>query len=240
MAESNFSGNRKRLRDTLQKGGDALFTGITKTYVKINDSSEDQPGDEKKLPTTVKKELSWFRPYFAEAMREAMIREATNQSAKADLTIFGRTFKNVPATSLLNMESKLQSLLDDVIDKIPTRSNTIDWVESDAEEGSFRTAEPKWSWRTEKRPYNHVKAPESAKHPAQVDVLYNDEKVGKWEMHTFTGAIHVETKAKLYDRCRQALAAVKAAREEANLVEIADVEGDAGEFIYDQIFDGVI
>lgn len=240
LAESQFSGNRKRLKDTFTKGADQFFTGIVRTYTPIADGGEEQPEERKELPSTVKKELNWFKQYFLNAISEAMVRETTNTVAKADLVLFGRTFKDVPATALLNLESKVQSLMDDIIQKIPTRSSARNWAEHNPTDGSFVTADVDWKWRTEKRPYNHVKSPESAKHPAQVEVLYRDENIGKWQVQTFSGAIDVALKSVLIDRAQQALAAIKAAREEANLVTVVDAETEIGEHLYESIFEGVI
>ncbi len=88
--------------------------------------------------------------------------------------------------------------------------------------------EPVRTIRTKKVPRNHVKAEATEKHPAQVEVYYEDIPVGYWTTVKFSGALPAKRVNELLDRVEKLQHAVKFAREEANGVEITDQRvGDA-------------
>lgn len=68
--------------------------------------------------------------------------------------------------------------------------------------------------RTKKVPRNHVKAEATDKHPAQVDVYYEDVPVGYWTTVKFSGALPARRVNELLDRVEKLQQAVKFAREE--------------------------
>jgi hypothetical protein len=76
--------------------------------------------------------------------------------------------------------------------------------------------------RTKKVPRNHVKAEATDKHPAQVEVYYEDIAVGYWTTVKFSGALPAKRVNELLDRVEKLQRAVKFAREEANGSEVTD------------------
>ena len=77
-------------------------------------------------------------------------------------------------------------------------------------------------------PRNHVKAEATEKHPAQVEVYYEDVAVGYWTTVKFSGALPAQRVNELLERVEKLQHAVKFAREEANGTEVTDQRvGDA-------------
>ena len=100
-----------------------------------------------------------------------------------------------------------------------------------------------WDWwktdpvrtiRTKKVPRNHVKAEATEKHPAQVEVYYEDIPVGYWTTVKFSGALPARRVNELVDRVEKLQHAVKFAREEANNMEITDQR--VGGVVFDYLF----
>jgi len=76
--------------------------------------------------------------------------------------------------------------------------------------------------KTKKVPRNHVKAEATEKHPAQVDVYYEDVTVGHWRTVKFSGALPARRINELLARVEKLQEAVKFAREEANNMEVEE------------------
>jgi hypothetical protein len=94
------------------------------------------------------------------------------------------------------------------------------WV-FDAAADCYAT-EPVQTVRTKKIPRNHVKAAATDRHPAQVEVYYEDVTVGYWRTLKFSGAMPAQKVNELLERVQKLQQAVKFAREEANNLEVKD------------------
>ena len=57
----------------------------------------------------------------------------------------------------------------------------------DVSTDSWKT-EPVQTYRTKRVPRNHVKAEATEKHPAQVEVYYEDVTIGYWTTVKFSGS----------------------------------------------------
>ncbi len=149
-----------------------------------------------------------------------------NCTARADVVVDGRTIlADVPVSYLLFLEKQLTDL-HAFVKKLPvldaaeswSLDPSTDWWKTDA----VRTI------RTKKVPRNHVKAEATDKHPAQVDVYYEDIAVGYWTTVKFSGALPARRVNELLERVEKLQQAVKFAREEANGAEVTDQRvGDA-------------
>lgn len=116
--------------------------------------------------------------------------------------------------------------------KLPLLDAAEDWrFEESADH--WRT-EPVRTIRTKKVPRNHVKAEATEKHPAQVEVYYEDIAVGYWTTVRFSGALPARRVNELVDRVEKLQHAVKFAREEANGLEITDQH--TGEVVFNYLF----
>ena len=67
-----------------------------------------------------------------------------------------------------------------------------------------------------------MKAEATEKHPAQVEVYYEDVVVGHWRTVKFSGALPASRVKELLERVDKLQQAVKFAREEANDSEVTD------------------
>ena len=76
--------------------------------------------------------------------------------------------------------------------------------------------------RTKKVPRNHVKAEATEKHPAQVEMYFEDVLVGYWTTVKFSGALPQARISELKQRVVKLSEAVKLARESANSTVVTD------------------
>jgi hypothetical protein len=152
--------------------------------------------------------------------------DAGNQAARADVVVDGAVVLTaVPVTTLLTLEKKLVDYVT-LVGKLPVLDPSETWTYSDNSE-SFQTT-PSAKTRSKKVPRNHVKAAATDKHPAQVEVYYEDVVVGDWTTIQFSGAIPEARRRELVEKATKLQAAVKVAREQANMTDTPDVKiGDA-------------
>ncbi len=101
--------------------------------------------------------------------------------------------------------------------KLPVLESSENWT-LDGADGIWKTA-PVETIRTKKVPRNHVKAEATDKHPAQVEVYMEDVPVGRWRTVKMSGALPANRVAELTERVEKLQAAVKMARETANMEE---------------------
>ena len=101
---------------------------------------------------------------------------------------------------------------------MPVLDTAEDW-EYKAEADSF-VSKASRSNRTKKVPKNHIKYEATKEHPAQVEMYMEDVWVGTWTTTKFSGAIPAATRNAMHERVGKLLDAVKAAREEANGLEV--------------------
>lgn len=102
--------------------------------------------------------------------------------------------------------------------KLPVLDASESWT-FDPGADAYAT-EPVQTLRTRKVPRNHVKAEATDKHPAQVEVYYEDVTVGYWRTVKFSGALPAQRIHELQTRVQKLQQAVKFAREEANAHEV--------------------
>jgi hypothetical protein len=146
--------------------------------------------------------------------------ERKRGEAKADVTVDGQTLlRDVPVMYLLFLEKQLTDL-HTFVKKLPVLDNAETWT-FDESADTWRT-EPVRTIRTKKVPRNHVKAEATDKHPAQVEVYYEDIAVGYWTTVKFSGALPARRVNELLERVEKLQRAVKFAREEANGAEVTD------------------
>ena len=147
-------------------------------------------------------------------------KDSADSTAKADVVFNGVTLlSQVPATYLLFLEKQLADL-HTFIKKLPVLDASELWT-FDSSADSWAT-EPIQTTKTKKIPRNHVKAEATEKHPAQVEVYYEDVLVGNWRTIKFSGALPARRINELLNRVELLQEAVKFAREEANSLEVSE------------------
>jgi hypothetical protein len=211
---------------SLQKA--PLLSGISRTYRPKDEEGEQLPGESTKVQLRAEEALKTLAGAMAKLFDITATKDWTNCTAKADVVIDGTVLlSGVPATYLLFLEKQLIDI-HDFIKKLPTLDAAESWT-FDQSADCWAT-EPVQTVKTKKIPRNHVKAEATEKHPAQVEVYYEDVLVGTWRTVKFSGAIPATRVHDLLQRVEKLQQAVKFAREEANA--IIALEQKVGEQIF--------
>jgi hypothetical protein len=161
-------------------------------------------------------------------------KDYANCEAKADIEVNGKVLaKDVPATYLIFLEKQLTDL-HTFISKLPTLDVADTWTQDPAQD--VWASEAVETTRTKKVPRNHVKAEATEKHPAQVEVFYEDILVGYWRTVKYSGALPTKTVNEMLERIEALQEAVKFAREQANGMEAKDIK--VGEALLNYVLGG--
>ncbi len=213
---------------TLQKP--ALLAGLSRTYRPKDDDGEKLPGEATRVQVTADGIIAEVSQALGRMFDVAAAKDWTNCRAKADVVVDGAVLiEGVPVTYLLYLEKQLVNL-QTFIRKLPVLDPAEEWVR-DQTSDAWRTHGFDTT-RTKKVPRNHVKAPATDKHPAQVDVYSEDVVVGYWSTVKFSGAMPAARINVLLARVQKLLDAVKMARENANTIEVEDREVGEALFAY--------
>ncbi|GAB4342424.1 MAG: hypothetical protein OHK0038_22310 [Flammeovirgaceae bacterium] len=211
---------------------DPYFDGMIKKYLALDENSEQIPDENKEIVMTVKEKVQEMMETVITAIDTNISKEETNASnvAKADLIVGEENLGTFSATSLLSMESHLTKLKE-LYECLPVLDPTRKWS-FDAQKGVFRTDE-EVKFRSIKQPKVIVKYEATKEHPAQTELLYLDQQIGKYETTYFSGKITPTQKSEILKRIDKLLEAVKIARSKANNVEVNNVK--VGKKIFDFI-----
>lgn len=199
------------------------FQSQIRRYQPLEDGGESFSDENQEMVTTVPKKLEWTQKVVGKYIDAVAQKEVSNIHASAYLEIDGKLLIDspLPATLLLALEGRLKQVRE-VYNAIPTLDPGDQWKWDD----KTRTyeAEPTKSFRTKKVMKNHVKAPATDKHPAQVEVYTEDVQVGSWTTRKWSGALTPSEKADLLERVDDLIQAVKRARQRANDCEVNNID----------------
>lgn len=220
-----------KVHHQLQKS--PLLSGIARTYRPKDEDGDLLPPESTRLQVNAEEALQAAVDAFARLFAVTLEKDGTNLQALADIVVDGVVLlNNVPVPYLLFLEKQLVDIRTIII-KLPTLDPTETW-NFDENAGAW-TSVPTETTRTKKIPRNHVKAPATDKHPAQVETYYEDVIVGYWKTVKFSGAVPMKRVHELLEKVNKVQQAVKFAREQANSVEV-HVNGKASRKILDYIF----
>jgi hypothetical protein len=210
----------------------ALLSGISRTYQPKDEEGEQLPAESTRVQLKAEEVLRQTAANLTRLFDVTATKDWANCEARADIVVEGRTLvAGVPVSYLLFLEKQLTDLMT-FVKKLPVLDAAESWSH-DASTDWWRT-EPVRSIRTKKVPRNHVKAEATEKHPAQVEVYYEDVAVGYWTTTKFSGAVPAQRVNELVDRVEKLANAVKFAREEANAYEVTDRK--VGEAVFGYLF----
>jgi hypothetical protein len=214
----------------LQKS--ALLSGIARTYQPKDEEGEQLPPESTRVQVKADEVIRHTVGILTRLFDVTATKDWTNCEAKADVVVDGEALlRDVPVSYLLFLEKQLVDL-HTFVKKLPVLDAADSWT-YDASADCYAT-DPVQTVRTKKIPRNHVKAEATEKHPAQVDVYYEDVTVGYWRTVKFSGALPAKRINELLERVEKVQQAVKFAREEANGVEVTDQH--TGEKVLGYIF----
>ncbi|MCM2429466.1 DUF7873 family protein [Streptomyces sp. RKAG337] len=203
-----------------------LLSGLSRTYQPKDEEGEQLPPESTRVQIKAEDVLRTTTVTLTRLFDVTATKDWANCEARADVTVDGRPLvREVPVSYLLFLEKQLVDL-HTFIRKLPVLDASESW-NLDPSSDAWKT-EPVRTIRTKKVPRNHVKAEATEKHPAQVDVYYEDVPVGYWTTVKFSGALPARRVNELLERVEKLQNAVKFAREEANSAEVTDQRvGDA-------------
>lgn len=212
-----------------------LTSGLSRVYEPVAEDGEQFPAE--RTDVQVKAEPA-LRQAAAELTRQWDItatRDWGNCQAFADVVVDGQTLiAQAPVHYLIFLQKQLADLRA-VILALPVHDPADRWVE-DASSGLWRTDPPVVTRKTQKVPRNHVKAEHTERHPAQVDVYFEDVTIGHWKATKFTGGVPATRQVQLLRRVEQLQEAVIKARQDANATEVPELH--VGGLVFDWLLAG--
>ncbi|WP_336081573.1 DUF7873 family protein [Nocardia sp. SSK8] len=213
-------------------GKPTLLAGLARTYQPKDEEGEQLPPESTRVQVKSEQVLRDTAATLTRLFDVTATKDWANCEAKADVTVDGTTLLSaVPVSYLLFLDKQLTDLLAFVA-RLPVLDAAESWSFDDSSD-TWRTDAVR-TIRTRKVPRNHVKAEATDKHPAQVEVYYEDIAVGYWTTVKFSGALPARRVNELSARIDKLRRAVQFAREEANGAEIADRR--VGEVVFDYLF----
>lgn len=210
----------------------ALLSGISRTYQPKDEDGEQLPPESTRVQLSAERILADAATNLTRLFDVTAVKDWANCEAKADVVVDGQILiAGAPVSYLLFLEKQLADL-HTFVKKLPVLDASETWSH-DPSTDSYRS-EPVRTMRTRKVPRNHVKAEPTDKHPAQVEIYFEDVTVGTWTTTKFSGALPAQRVHELEARVEKLAHAVKFAREEANNSEVADRR--VGEAVFGFLF----
>lgn len=198
------------------------WDGLIRAYAPRDDKGVQLPAENRRLQLTVQNVVREIVPDWAAMIDTVATKDVGNMSAKADLTIDGiEIASDLPSTHLLFLEKQLAHVRA-LITKMPIVEPDREWQRDDTEADGRYKSEAVETIKTKKVPRFLEMSPATDRHPAQVHQWNEDVIEGTWTTVTLSGAIKPVEREALLARVDKALAAVKTARETANIVEAPD------------------
>jgi len=215
---------------TLQK--EPLLNGISRVYTPLAEDGEKFPDESNQVQVRVEEALKRVVNLMTPLYDLMATRDKSNQGAVADVVVDEQVIlKNVPAITLLALEKRLQDL-HTIICKLPELPQTATW-KYDQNQSCYAT-DPVETAKSKKIPKPFVKYEATQQHPAQVEVVHEDILQGYWKSIKYSGALPLDRKRGLRERCEKLMAAVKFAREKANQADAPKVS--LGKEVFDFLF----
>ena len=210
-----------------------LLSGIARTYRPKDEEGEQLPPESTRVQVRSENIIRETSHVMTRLFDVTATKDWANTRARADVIVDGNILlPQVPATYLLFLEKQLVDL-HTFVKKLPVLDASETW-NFDTSADCWAT-EPVQTTKTKKVPRNHVKAEATDKHPAQVEVYYEDVIVGYWRTVKFSGALPAKRVNELLERVEKLQQAVKFAREEANNADVEDQK--LGGKVFQYLFD---
>lgn len=200
----------------------ALFAGKSRTYRAFEETDQERhqlPAENQAVQYKAREVVKAAARAWAEVWDLTATQDGGNMKATADVVVDNvPVLKDVPVATLLFLGKQVANLIT-FIDTLPTPPADERWTFDEAL-GVWRS-DPKEALRTEKSQEALVKFAPTDKHPGQAEIITKDVAKGKWTTVAFSGALGAAEKADMLAKARKLQAAVKEAREEANMKETA-------------------
>lgn len=202
-----------------------LFQGYVKRLEMFDeDQSHLNQKEHREISTTVHENLTFLSDVVVKYFDIVLQKETTNQNAVADLVIDGKTIaKDVPATFLLGLESKLGTIKK-IYEKIPVLDVAVKWDKApELGAGIYVQHYPETSIKTKKMFQHQILIGPTEYHPAQIEKWEEQLPAGKFTKENWRSMLPVQEKTKLLKRIDLLIEEVRKARQRANCAEVAKV-----------------
>ena len=204
------------LHNTTRKA--ASMNGLERKFEPTVDGGETFPTESNRVLYRADEVLAELRALLEKVINIEDCKASANQLAKADVVVDGQVLlPKVPVTSLLNLESDLKNL-HTFVAKMVTLDPSEVWAE-DPTTGLMRSETNKTS-RTKKVQKAIVLYDATEHHPAQTQLVSEDQLIGYWSTTKYSGAISAVEKKKILAKVTKLHEAVVSARQMANLQEV--------------------
>jgi hypothetical protein len=199
---------------------DAALSGLIRTYRPIDDEGMQLPPERTQVQVHIEELLDEAAHALSRLFDVSASKDETNTRARGDIVVDGETIAGqVPVTFLMTLEKELVDWRT-LLGKLPVLDIAETWTR-DADANAYKS-EPRDTTRTAKVPRVQVLYEATDKHPAQVTSYHEDVIVGFWTTVKLSGAIPASRRGVLLERVEKLIAAVKMAREQANLEVVVD------------------
>lgn len=215
-----------RLTDLHRKNAQpAMFNGTQKIYEPNNEQGEKLPPEQQVVQANANSILADIRNTLSELFNLVATKDYANCNAKTDLKVEDQILMTgVPSTYLLFLEKNLRDMRT-VIESIPVLDPAYEW-DKDSSSGLYKS-KPVYALRTKKVQKAIVLYPATDKHPAQTQLITEDETVGTYCQIRTSGCLPAPEKAKYLNRIDTLAKVVKQAREDANTTEAPNKTADS-------------
>ncbi len=213
-----------------------LFTGKVKSFTPNGEASATKVEEQLDIQTTVTGELTWLKPHVTPWIDNIFHIAQGNTDAKADIVLDnGQVIATaVPTSALLDYERLVEGLRQLAL-KIPTHDPAKSFAPAPDKGAGIYAARPVEKVRREKHKKVYVLAPATDKHPAQVQLIDEDEPTGTIHEQEWSAMLTPAQKADILARTEHLARAVKRARMRANTA-IVDVSRKIGEEMFRYAF----
>lgn len=209
-----------------------LLSGLERHYQPKDDEGDQLPGESTRVQYSAFDAILTVQKALGRMLDVQATVDETNTVANAGIVVDGEVLvPAVPVTFLLSLAKTLKDLRTFVA-KLPTLDPAFEW-EYSSTAGAWRTPGIQTT-RTQKVPRNHVVAPATDKHPAQVQVYYEDVIVGTWTTIRYSGALPAEVVKAMLEQVDKLIEAVNTARAKAN--ESTAVDRNVGDALLSYVF----
>lgn len=227
---------RLELQNTLEKKRH-LFSQTLKTFTPLAEGAQAETREQSDIQTTVKSEVQWLTGILVKALDAAYAIDVANTTAKADIILETGDMlaKDVPATALLQLEKRVKEI-SEFIKTIPTLDPAKGFELDLSREPGIYKAREVLKPSTQKIQEPLTLAPATKEHPAQVQLVTKDVRVGTLQELEWSSLITPAMKADLLERSEALFRAVTQARSRANDIDVDTKTNKIGRKLLDHVF----
>jgi hypothetical protein len=191
-----------------------LYNGFTKTYEPLSEDGVQYPPEQKQVQLVANTVVGEAAATLAELMNIQATKDFGNTTAAASVVVeHNVVLENAPTTLLLFLEKQFTDFRT-FVSKLPVLETSEVWTNDP--NSDYMRAEPRKTHKTQKIQKPIVLYDATDKHPAQTQLITEDQIVGYWTTRKFSGAIATPARTRILRRIDTLLDAIKQARAIAN------------------------